>query len=90
MGRDDQNMFYVYLLKSQKNNDLYVGYTDNLRQRFEAHNAGKVKSTKPYCPWKLIYYEAFRDKKDATKREKQLKNHRAKEDLKMKIRYSME
>ena len=82
-------MFYVYLLKSSKNGDLYVGFSEDLRRRFNDHNAGKVTSTKPNRPWNLIYYEAYRSKKDATKREKQLKMHRAKDDLKIQIEKSI-
>ena len=78
-------MFYVYTLKSNKNGDLYIGFSENLKQRFNDHNIGKVQATKPNRPWTLIYYEAYRNKKDATKREKQLKMHRAKDDLKMQI-----
>ncbi|KKP33413.1 MAG: hypothetical protein UR23_C0044G0006 [Candidatus Roizmanbacteria bacterium GW2011_GWA2_32_13] len=66
-------MFYVYVLKNKKNGDLYVGQNENLRKRFEDHNKGKVKSTKNFVPWILIYYEAYRDKRDATKRERNLK-----------------
>ncbi|OGM37960.1 excinuclease ABC subunit C, partial [Candidatus Woesebacteria bacterium RIFCSPHIGHO2_12_FULL_38_9] len=63
-------MFYAYVLRSVKNGDIYVGYSGNLKARFKLHNIGKVKSTKPYTPWKLLYYEAYISKKDATKREK--------------------
>ena len=31
-------MFYVYVLKSRKNGSVYIGYTSNLRRRFEEHN----------------------------------------------------
>jgi len=82
-------MFYVYVLKSKKNNDIYVGYSEDLKTRFEAHNQGKVKSTKVNKPWVLVYYEAYKDKKDATKREKQLKEHKAKADLKKQIENSL-
>lgn len=82
-------MYYVYLLKSSKNDDIYVGYTGDLRKRFNEHNSGEVKSTKPNIPWRLIYYEAYKAKFDATKRERQLKNHRAKEDLKIQLRNSL-
>jgi len=74
-------MHYVYALKSSLNGDLYVGSTENLKNRFKLHNLSKVKSTKAYKPWVLIYYEAYRNKKDATKREKQLKMHTAKNEL---------
>lgn len=83
-------MYYVYALRSKKNGDLYIGYTEDLRKRFEWHNEGAVKATKHNRPWILIYYEAYREKMDATKRERQLKNHRVKEDLKEQLKYSLE
>ena len=75
------HMFYVYILQSQLNKDIYIGYTTNLKNRFKQHSLGKVKSTKPYRPWVLIYYESYRGKLDAIKREKQLKMHAAKNEL---------
>jgi len=48
-------MFYNYVLQSEKNNSLYVGYVADLRKRLKEHNQGLNKSTKPYRPWKLIY-----------------------------------
>ncbi len=51
-------MFYTYILQSVERSRLYVGSTEDLKNRFKEHNAGKVRSTKSYCPWKLIYYEA--------------------------------
>lgn len=82
-------MYYLYVLKSVKSGDIYIGCSDDLRSRFKAHNEGKVFSTKAYKPWIIVYYEAYKDKRDATKRERQLKNHRAKEDLKIQLRYSL-
>ena len=67
-------MFYVYILQSQKNKSLYIGYTSNLKQRFEEHNNGKSLATKPFRPYKLIFYEAFLNKTDAKNREKYLKS----------------
>ena len=83
-------MYYVYALISLKNKDVYIGFTRDLRRRYKDHLAGLVSATKPNTPWKLVYYESFLDKKDATKREKQLKNHKAKIDLKSQIHYSLE
>lgn len=65
---------YVYILKSLKNNSLYIGYTANLRKRFEEHNAGKNLATKPFRPYKLIFYEAFLNKTDVKNREVYLKS----------------
>jgi putative endonuclease len=84
------NMHYVYALKSLNNHDLYIGSSDNLRTRFNAHNKGKVKSTKSQRPWKLVYYEAYKSKKDSTKRECQLKMHAVKNELKRRLKNSLE
>jgi len=67
--------FYVYVLESIKNGNLYVGWTDDLRKRLKEHNRGLSFSTKPYLPWQLIHYEAYRNKKDAQRREKYLKTN---------------
>jgi len=83
-------MYYVYALKSLHNGDLYIGFTTDLKQRFIQHNNRKVLSTRSNTPWKLVYYEAYSDKNDATRREKQLKMHRAKSDLVIQISESLE
>jgi putative endonuclease len=67
-------MYYVYILQSLKDKSLYIGYTDNLKRRFEEHNSGKSFATKPFRPYKLIFYEAFLNRIDAKNREKYLKS----------------
>ena len=79
----------MYILKSQVNGDIYVGFSDDLRSRVKEHNSGKSSYTKGYRPWTLIYYEAYRMRKDATKREVELKGHKAKEVLKEHIKESL-
>jgi len=66
-------MFYVYILQTKYNDELYVGCTNNLQKRLQEHNSGKVKSTKAKIPYKLIHYEAFINKKDSFQREQFLK-----------------
>lgn len=68
-------MYYVYVLKSHKNEELYIGYTNDLKRRFVEHNEGKNISTKYKTPFKLVYYEAYQSQSDAKYREKQLKRH---------------
>jgi len=82
-------MFYVYLLQSQNNNDIYIGFSENLKQRVIQHNTGRVPSTKPNRPWKLVYYEAYSNKSDARKRELNLKQHKPKSDLIERINDSL-
>ena len=66
--------YYVYILQSLQNKSLYIGYTSNLRKRFREHNKGESLATKPFRPYKLIYYEAFPDRLDAKNREEYLKS----------------
>jgi putative endonuclease len=66
-------MFFVYILKNVKDNDWYIGSTNDLKRRIEEHNNGKSKSTKPRLPFKLIYYESYISEKDAKHREHNLK-----------------
>lgn len=70
--------YYVYVLLSRKDGKRYVGYTTNLQERFEAHNKGRVDSTRDRRPLALIYYEASKDKYDAIHREKYLKTYHGK------------
>ena len=65
--------FYTYVLLSEKDNKLYIGYTDNLERRISEHNDGVVKSTRNRRPFKLIYFEACLSKESALAREKQFK-----------------
>ena len=66
-------MFYIYVLKSKKDNDLYVGFTNNLERRIKEHNNSLVLSTKSRRPFDLIYCEGYKSEKDARKREQNLK-----------------
>lgn len=66
-------MFYVYVLKSDKDGKLYIGSTNDLRRRFFEHNKGLVNSTRPRRPFSLVYYEAYLSEKDAKDRENMLK-----------------
>ena len=84
-------MFYVYAILSQKvGNWLYIGYSDNLKRRFEEHNKGLVKSTRAYRPLRLVYYEAYISELDARRRERAIKfASQQKEILKKQIQDSL-
>lgn len=73
-----ENFYYIYVLLSEKDDKLYTGYTKDLKQRFEQHQKGKIKSTKNRRPFKLIYFEGCLSQKDATLREKYLKSFHGK------------
>ncbi len=58
-------MFYVYVLKSSKDEELYIGSTNDLKRRIKEHQSGKSFSTNLRRPLELIYYEAYKKEKDA-------------------------
>ncbi len=65
--------YYVYILRSLKDNKFYTGYTVNLKNRIKNHNEGKVVSTRHRIPFELIYFEGCLNEEDALHREKYLK-----------------
>ncbi len=66
-------MYFFYILKSTKDDELYFGYTEDLRARFKQHNSGKVPSTNLKRPLILVYYEAYSSQSDAKHREYSIK-----------------
>lgn len=77
--------FYTYVLRSKKDDELYVGSTDNLKRRKAEHDRGDVESTKNRRPLILIYYEATLLKKRAEDRERYFKTSWGKRFLKTAI-----
>ena len=68
------HQYYVYMLTNWNNKVLYIGVTGNLSKRIEQHKSKTVDGfTKKYNVNKLVYYEVFREVKDAIKCEKVLK-----------------
>ena len=78
-------MYYTYVLQSELDSKFYVGFTKDLKQRFDQHQNGLVDSTKDRRPLKLIYYEACLNQSDATKREKYFKTYHGRMFIKRRI-----
>ena len=79
-------MFYTYVIESIKNTHRYVGSTDDLKQRLGEHNKGiGGKYTRDNRPFRLIYYEAYLNKRDATVAERFYKTGSGREILKSKL-----
>jgi len=69
------DMFTVYILYSVKFNQIYIGFTSNLPNRFLSHNELATKGhTIKYRPWVIVYTEEYQTKAEAMKRETQLKS----------------
>ena len=79
-------MFYTYVLQSEDNGNFYVGYTKNLKLRFEQHQKGLVESTRDRHPLVLVYYEACLNQGDAIRREKYLKTYHGRMFLKKRVK----
>jgi len=82
----DSRFFYVYVLRSKKDQVWYTGFTDDLRKRFNQHNSNISTWTKNRRPFELIYYEASKDITDARSREKYLKSGMGKRYLKNRLK----
>ena len=66
---------FVYILASRKNGTLYIGVTNNLLERVDQHKSNLVKGfTEKYGVHRLVYFEQYRDIRDAINREKRLKH----------------
>ena len=76
-------MNYTYILRCA-DNSLYTGWTNNLDRRVSAHNAGKgAKYTKARLPVQLVYFESFKTKEEAMRREYFIKKMSKKEKEKL-------
>jgi putative endonuclease len=72
-----ERIFYVYILASERNGTLYVGFTGNLEVRTASHKFKLFNGfTKKYNINKLVYYEQHNDISVAKQREKSLKKWR--------------
>ena len=64
----------VYVLHSTSFDRKYVGMTSDVDRRLKQHNAGETKSTKPYLPWRVVYFESFETYEKGREREKYFKS----------------
>ena len=83
-------MYYVYVLKSEKDGNFYIGYTSDLRNRVDMHNTGRVQSTKLRRPLRLVYYEACLQQEDALHRERYLKTTYGHRYIRNRLRHYLE
>jgi putative endonuclease len=75
LGDVSNGQSYVYLLKSVKDKNYYLGWTTDLKRRLDEHNRGLVTSTKSRTPFELIGYEIYPNNSLAKMRERKLKHN---------------
>jgi len=75
--RKNQNIvYYVYILTNSNRSVLYVGVTNDLKVRLNYHQSPSLSSnsfTKKYKAYFLIYFETYSQVIDAISREKEIK-----------------
>jgi putative endonuclease len=72
----DMKTYYVYIM-TNNSRTLYVGMTNDIARRVAEHKEGLVPGfTQKYRIKQLVYFEEYRDVRDAIEREKQIKGWR--------------
>lgn len=68
-------MHYVYIIQSISHPEqIYVGCTQDIKQRLSDHNSSNSPHTAKYKPWGIISYIAFTNKAKAYEFEEYLKS----------------
>lgn len=77
-------MYYLYILKCA-DSTLYTGITTDLERRVKEHNSSKLgaKYTAARRPVKLVYFQEFIDRAEASKQEYVIKRLSRIEKLKL-------
>jgi putative endonuclease len=75
-------MFYVYILKSLPDGNLYIGRTNDLERRLLEHNNGRVSSTKSRKPLVLLKALEVETEIESVLLEKEYKKGYKREELK--------
>ena len=82
--------YWVYILFSEKDHLLYIGFTTNILNRVKKHNEGGTKSTAPRRPLRLIFCEYYLFEDDARKRELYFKTTMGKRTIKLMLTSTLE
>ncbi len=79
--------WFVYAIFNYESHKIYIGQTNNIERRVQEHNQkrGKHFTAQIYGNWELIYREEVQSKKEALRREKQLKSYQGREFIKKLI-----
>ena len=74
MYKETIYMYYVYILTNNTDKVMYIGVTNDLKRRLYEHKNELIDGfTRKYKTHKLVYYESYKNVKDAISREKSLK-----------------
>lgn len=86
----ESTFFYVYVLLCFGDKKFYIGFTKNIEKRLRDHQRGLVRSTSSRRPVELIFFEGYRNRYDALRREKYLKSSKGKTTLRFMLQQFLE
>ena len=78
-------MFTTYILKSDKLDTYYIGYTGDVSARIAKHNSGGSRWTRGGMPWKIVFTRDFVSKREAIKFERHLKKMKSRRIIELYI-----
>ncbi len=81
----DSLPYCVYVLLSEKDGNFYVGFTTDLKRRFEEHQQGRNTSSASRRPFMLIHAELYAAKEGALRRENYLKTAKGRRALRLML-----
>ncbi len=70
-------MYWVYILRSDSADRYYVGQTDNLENRINAHRSGRGKYTRIASDWHVIFRKEYETRTQAQKVENFIKRQKS-------------
>ncbi len=77
--------FWLYILKNKENGQYYVGQTKDIKERLERHNTNRSKFTSGKGKWVLAYKEKYSSRKEAIRREREIKSKKSRKFIKKLI-----
>ena len=81
--------WYVYVLLSLKDNQFYIGTTNDLSRRVQQHQRGENISTAKRLPVELLYFEGHLSKEDTLRRERYFKSTKGRVTLRQMLKSSL-
>ncbi len=82
-------MYTVYILYNKKDDKFYIGFTSDLKRRLSEHKAKKNHTTLRYSDFELVLSEDFKNKQDASRREKYFKTTKGRKALRLMLKETL-
>ncbi len=81
-------VYFVYILRSEQDGSYYTGSAENALIRLIRHNEGWSRSTKGKRPWRIVHTESYETKREALRREREIKRMKSREYIERLINHA--